>query len=311
MSQIEIQILKQGTETKKVISCSFFTMRDAYRDVSRYESNLKKFCGMSKLPGFCLRIYTDDSGKESALEIASKYEHASVYHFNCPEFREEVGHIGTFGTLGRFLPLFEKGLDMVWISDIDVVSWWFNVIPKQDFSYRTDICYDRKVYGRKYTIIAGCVLSRITFPRQLFTKFLNSLAEGKVEDTIKKLNQANAPRKPPSKIPYGIDEVFLNTSIYNHLIRHEITVLVRYDYLSGIDGFLRHSGKLTSREVKDLEVFYMNRDIQSFNRIKIFLPKYLEWAVSERPCMKETLTLFPTFKTSFEKNYVLKGSELK
>jgi hypothetical protein len=310
MSQIEIQILKQGTETKKVISCSFFTMRDAYRDVSRYESNLKKFCGMTKLPGFCLRIYTDNSAKDSALEIASKYEHASVYHFNCPEFREEVGHIGTFGTFVRFLPLFEKGLEIVWISDIDVVWWWLDNIPKKEFNYKTNICYDRKVYGRKYTILAGTIVSRITFPKQLLTKFINNLANGKLDDTVKRIHELH-PRKPPSKVPYGIDEVFMNTAIYNYLIRHDIKISVEYDYLSGLDGFLVHSGKLTLKEVKDLEVFYKKPEKSMVNNIKILLKKHLPWVVSERPCFQETLDLLPTFRSSFVKTYVLKGSELK
>ena len=110
MSQIEIQILKQGTETKKVISGSFFTMKDAYRHKEKYITYLTKFCIFSNKPGFCSRIYTDDSGKKEALQIAELHSHVSVYHFNCPEFREEVGHIGVFGTLIRFLPLFEEGL---------------------------------------------------------------------------------------------------------------------------------------------------------------------------------------------------------
>jgi hypothetical protein len=310
MSQIEIQILKQGTETKKVISCSFFTMRDAYRDVSTYEHNLRKFCGMSKLPGFCLRIYTDDSAKESALEIASKYEHVSVYHFNCPEFREEVGHVGTFGTFVRFLPLFEKGLEIVWISDIDIPEHWLEKVPTQEFNYKVFICYNRKVYGRKYTILAGTIVSRITFPKQIFTRFLNNLANGKYEDMVDKLNESNK-RKPPSKVPYGIDEVFANTSIYEYLIRHDVSISINYNYLTGLDQFLTYSGKLTYQELNSLKSFYIKGNMEKFNSAKILLKKHLPWAVSERPCFQGTLDLLPTFRTSFVKTYVLKGSELK
>jgi len=107
MSQIEIRVLKQGTATPKVYSVSFFTMKDAYRKFERYEQSLKSFCRLSDSDGFCVRIYTDDSGSEIAMKVAEKYAHVSVYHFNCPPFREEVGHIGLFGTLIRFLPLFE------------------------------------------------------------------------------------------------------------------------------------------------------------------------------------------------------------
>jgi len=310
MSQIEIRILKQGTETKKVISCSFFTMRDAYRDLSKYEYSLKKLCYISDIPGFCLRIYTDDSAKDAALKIAEEYPHVSVYHFDCAEFREGSGHIGTFGTFARFLPMFEKGLDLVWVSDIDVPMWWLDEVPTKDFNYKTYVCYDRKVYGRKYTILAGSMVSRITFPKQLLTKFINNLIDDKYEDIIEKLNKCNS-RKPPSKVPYGIDEVFINTSIYDYLIRHDVSVSVNYDYLTGLDGFLTHSGKLSERDINDLRSFYMKRDSKTFNRIKKNVQKHLEWAISEKPCFQDILTLFPTFKTSFVKTYVLKGSDLK
>jgi hypothetical protein len=310
MSQIEIRILKQGLETTKVISCSFFTMRDAYRDVEKYETYLKNFCSMTRVPGFCVRIYTDDSGKDTTLAIANKHQHVSVYHFNCPDFREEVGHVGTFGTLVRFLPLFEKDLEIVWVSDIDVPSSWFSSVPKQDFNYKTNICYDRKVYGRKYTILAGTMISRVQFPKQLLTKFLNNLAHDKYGDMIEKLNEANT-RKPPSKIPYGIDELFTNTAIYNYLIRHNVSVSVEYSYITGFERFLTFSGKLTSDEISTLKTYYKYNIPGLFGKVKKIFQKHLEWAVSERPCFKDILTLFPTFKTSFVKIYVLEGKELE
>jgi len=310
MSQIEIQILKQGTETKKVISGSFFTMKDAYRIKEKYVTHLKKFCSLSNKPGFCCRIYTDESGRKEALEIAELHSHVSVYHFNCPEFREELGHNGTFGTLVRFLPLFEKGLDIVWVSDIDIPLWWLDEIPKKDFNYKTNVCFNTKLYGHNYNISASFMLSRITFPKQLLTKFINNLANGKLDDTVKRLHELY-PRKPNSRVPYTIDEVFTNTAIYNYLVRHDVEVSVEYDYLSGIDGFLVHSGKLTDREIDDLRVFYIKHDKSIFDNIKILLKKHLPWAATERPCIKETLDLLSTFKTSFVKTYVLKGSELK
>jgi hypothetical protein len=310
MSQIEIRILKEGTETKKVISCSFFTMADAYRDLSKYEYSLKKICYISDIPGFCLRIYTDDSAKDAALEIAEQYDHVSVYHFNCPKFREDLGHIGTFGTFARFLPIFEKGLDLVWVSDIDVPLWWLDEIPTKEFNYKTYVCYDRKPYGRKYTILAGSMLSRITFPKQLLTKFLNNLADGKYETMVLQLNECNT-RKPPSKVPYGIDEVFINTSIYDYLIKHDVPVSVNYDYLTGLDGFLTNSGRLSDQQKEDLKAFYMKRDSRCFIKVKKIVQKYVAWAVSQRPCFQQSLDFLPTFKTSFVKTYVLKGSELK
>ena len=134
-NNLEITILKQGTPSKKVLSVSFFTMKDAYRPKEYYEKNLQQFLSYKKiLKGFETRIYTDDSGKDYALKATKNDPTVSIYHFNYPPLREEVGHIGTFGTFVRFLPLFESGLEVVWISDIDIFNSYL------DSSYKNEIC---------------------------------------------------------------------------------------------------------------------------------------------------------------------------
>ena len=318
MSQIEIRILKQGTETKKVISCSFFTMKDAYRQKERYISNLQLFCVSTKKPGFCCRIYTDDSGKDDALIISEKYPHVSVYHFNCPEFREEVGHVGTFGTVVRFLPLFEEGLEIVWVSDIDVPSVYLHTDQieslkkyKCDIYYRTFLCYERKLYGRKYTILAGTILSRVQFPKQLLTRFLNTIKDGKQKDIIDKLNSENS-RKPPSEFPYGLDEVFTNSSFYNYIVRHNFKCLIHKDYARA-GMYLNYKGLVTKEEEELFHKHYiMPSHVGIINKLKRILVERLPKIITpETNCLQEALDLMPTFKTSLSKLYVAKGKELE
>ena len=122
---IDITILKQGISSKKVLSVSFYTMKDAYRIKERYETNLQQFLYHKKsLKGFETRIYTDDSGKVFALKVAKNDPTVSVYHYNYLPLREEDsnGHVGVFGSLVRFLPFFEPGLEIVWESDIDIYN---------------------------------------------------------------------------------------------------------------------------------------------------------------------------------------------
>ena len=315
MSQIELKIIKKGTETPNVISASFFTMNDAYRRFEQYTANLKNFCKLSDIPGFCTRIYTDDSGQEVALEVASKYPHVSIIHFNCPEFREEVGHIGTFGTLARFLPLFEKGLDLVWVSDIDIPKEFLSTHhiknmekSKSDFSFRTFLCYEKKVYGRKYTILAGTMISKITFPKQLFTKFVNKIHD--LGPVLDRLNQDNSKRnKPPSKIPFGIDELFINTSLYDYLVRHDVRCLVLKDYASA-GRYLRYTGLITQDEINLFGKYFVNPTSDLVPRIKRVLSKNIPQVSDENPCLGEVLELMPTFQKSLHKLYVVKGKEL-
>ena len=316
MSQIELRILKQGLETHKIISASFFTMKDAYRKLAVYESNLKHFSRISQLPGFCVRLYTDDSGEEIALRVTEKYDHITVIHYNCPDFREEVGHVGTFGTIVRFLPLFEPH-ELVWVSDIDIPADYLEPYhikdmetAKADVHFRTFLCYDTKVYGRHYTIAAGTIISKIKFPKQILTKFLNKLADGGLNDTIERLNVANLPRKKaPSKIPYGIDEVFTNTTFYDYMIRHEIRCLVIKDYASA-GLYLRYRDLLTEGEIRIFERYYTKFEKELVPRMKYILSKKLPQIVDEKPCLKEILDLMPTIRSSFMKLYVVTGKQL-
>jgi hypothetical protein len=317
MSQIELRVLKQGLETPNVISASFFTMTDAYRKFEQYIANLKNFCKLSAIPGFCTRIYTDDSGQEVALQVAGAYSHVSVIHFNCPEFRENVGHVGTFGTIVRFLPLFEKGLDLVWVSDIDIPAEYLNSKRVQNMdnvgaqvSFITFLCYQNKPYGRKYTILAGTILSRITFPKQMLTRFLNKVLKEGFNDTIDKLNEVNKIKnKVSSKFPYGTDEIFTNTSFYDYIVRHDIKCLVPKDY-SRAGVYLGFNGLLSEKE-KDLFVrYYRTLNPDYVPKLKQIIKTKLPELVPQYPCLQEVLDVLPQLRTSLFKSYVVTGKEL-
>jgi len=318
MSQIELRVLKQGLETPNVISASFFTMKDAYRQFENYTSNLKSFCIKSNIPGFCTRIYTDDTGKDIALEVASKYPHISVIHFNCPEFREDSGHVGTFGTIVRFLPLFEKGLDLVWVSDIDIPTYYLD--PKRvqhmdstgvQVSFITFLCYQNKPYGRKYTVLAGTIISRIQFPKQILTKFLNKVIDGGFHHTIEELNENNKVKKKlPSKFPYGTDEIFTNTSFYDYILRHDIKCLVFKDY-SRAGIYLGLNGLLTDKE-KDMFVhYYHSLNPDYVPKLKQIIKIKLPQLIPQYPCLQEVLDVLPQLRTSLFKSYVVTGKELE
>lgn len=319
MSQIETTVIKQGTKSVHVISGSFFSMKDAYRPLSAYQGSLCHFFKLAVLmKEFEVRIYTDDSGKDIVLKSAEKYPNVTVILFDCPDFREDVGHIGTFGTFVRFLPLFEPGLKTVWVSDIDIPANFLDYCvlkrfheSKAEFRYRTAVCYEQKVYGRHWTILAGTMISHITFPRQILTRFLNKLKDGGLKETVDLLNEASKDRKPYSEIPYGIDEVFTNSVLYDYLIRHNVKCLVVKDYQSGTYYYLRYEGYLSKQEIVLFECYYTKNQPHLVPRIKKILQRDLPEAVEDRPCLKEVLDLMSTFKTTFLKCYVLEGKELE
>jgi hypothetical protein len=157
-------------------------MEDAYRSFAKYQFQLKRFLDQVKTLDYEVRIYTDDTGKDFALKVA-KEPNVSVLHYNCEPFREDKGHVGTFGTLARFLPLFEDH-ESVWISDIDIPDHYLDDKFKGDIKISSYICYERKVYGRKHTILAGKFITRIQFPKVLLTNFIKKLLAGKFKSEV-------------------------------------------------------------------------------------------------------------------------------
>ena len=309
MSQIDITILRQGLKSRHVLACCFFTMADAYRDFSRYEKNLGNFLKQARaLPEFEIRIYTDDTGKKSAMEHDAP--NISVYHFNCAEMRDGDGHIGTFGTLVRFLPMFED-LDTVWISDIDIPSSFLNPDILDDMArnkcqvfYDTMLCHgERKVYGREYTIIAYRMIFKITFPKSMFTRYINKLIKNEMPDMINKLNDENT-RKPPSRVPYGIDEVFMNQSIYDYLSRHSVPVLCNKSYLPG-DGLLIQA-QATKSERLLIGYSRGTRNRSDIAKIKNILKSRIPNILDKYPCLQELLDIIDKLPYTMEIRFKIK-----
>jgi len=318
-SNLDITILKQADkQSKKVLSVSFFTMEDAYRIVEKYQHYLQKFLQQKKvLKGFETRIYTDDSGKEFALKAAKNDPTVSVYHFNYSPLREEVGHIGIFGMFPRFLPLFEPGLDIVWVSDIDITDSYLNPslltsmkVQHTTFSYMNYACYDTRIYARSYTILAGTIISMHTFPKHLFTKFINQLHHPtkSLQEIINVLNERLKKKgNPSSKIPYGIDEAFLNTIVYNYLIKESISCLIRKDY--EFAKTLLYDVR-TKEDDDAIYMYYKHPTQQLFEKVKSMFKKKLPLVINRHPCLQEFLSKMDSFKTSFVKTFVKTGKEL-
>jgi hypothetical protein len=318
MSQIDIRVLKQGIPSRKVITCCFFTVGEAYRSFNQYIGNLKRFVLQSdKLRGFEVRIYTDDTGKDIALDIAEGNPRVSVLHYDCPQFREGKGHMGMFGTLVRFLPLFED-LDVAWCSDIDIPDYYLDthlvgkMVEKKCQAYiSTDLCYDRKVWGRQYTIIANRFITRVKFPRALLTRYLNMITEGKLDAKIDEINKGNKTShhspKPDSKLPYGIDELFLNTYIYNWIINNNIRTILSKNY--GAAWIIYKL--LTKEESKLLVRYYYFPSKGLFLQLKKIIQEANPGPeLNEAACYNELMEELPRLTDSFTVVRMIEGKNL-
>jgi len=312
MSQIKLKILKQGLQYSKIVSCSFFTMQDSYRDFAKYQRHLQKFLWQVKnhFRNVEVRIYTDDTGSDFSLQAAEQYPDVSVIHYDCPEFRDGAGHLGTFGTLVRFLPLFEEH-ESVWVSDIDIPDNY--LVHKQlteEFSVFTQICYQRKVYGRKYTIIAGRLISRIQLPKSLLTRFLNKVLDGDYTEQRDALNSANK-YKPPSRFPYGMDELFLNWPVYDWIKKRDYKIYMNIDYS---DPVITKYIQATSKEDDEVTYkFYKTGEKKYLIKMKTVFKKYIPLLVEKYPCLQalsDKLEDPHAFKNDFIERITVKSSDL-
>jgi len=318
MSQIEITVLKQGIHTGHVVSTSFFKMVNGYRDFSKYEMFLKRFLEQSRrLKDFEVRIYTDDSASDICLTLTQKYPSVSVYRYNCPDFREGNGHTGTFGTIVRFLPLFEKELKTVWVSDVDISSDFLDpnilaMMKKHNCQVFIDsmLCYSRRPWANvKYPIVAHRFISHIAFPRQILTKFLKKLASGELSDMITTINQYNARKSENLRFPYGMDEVFINGILYRNLKKHDANILFRVDYF--IPNLVAYNVPNFPKEADTvLERYYREKTPDLFRKSKEIFRKYVPMILNKYPCAVEVLNVLDGLKTSFTLIKVVSSSDL-
>jgi len=318
MSQIEITVLKQGIQTGYVLSCSLFKMQQSYRDFSRYETNFKRFLVESKnLKNFETRVYVDDTTKDIVMQLTASRPDVSVYHFNCPQFREGNGHTGVFGMIPRFLPLFEEGLNAVWISDVDLLPNFLNPNiltsmkrTQSDVFINTVVCSQRKPWlNVKHPIIAYRFISFITFPKQLLTRFLNKVSDGDFNDLISEINTYNSRKSSQDIFPYGLDEFFINTSIYKSIKRRDVQVFLYKDYF--VQNMLVYNiPNFPVSHAETLSRFYRSPTPELFKRVKEIYKRYLPEIVEEYPCVQEVLDELDTFKTSFLKIQTLPSSNL-
>lgn len=293
-------------------------MTSGYRDFSKYETNFNRFLrSIYILEKFETRVYVDDTVKDFVLQATQGLDTVSVYHYNCEPFRDGPGHTGTFGSICRFLPLFEEDLETVWISDIDIDKSFLN---KQLLYYMKDTdsnvyintvnCYDRKPWANvKYPIVAHKFISQIKFPKQLMTRFLNRILSGDFDDLIASINEYNTRKQPNKLFPYGMDEAFLNTSIYNKLKKENVNVMIFKDYF--VSSLLSYNVKNFPEKLnKILTEYYKFPTPELFKKVKDIYREYIPRIVDKYPCLQELMDNLDSFKILFGYAFIINSSEL-
>jgi hypothetical protein len=247
--KIETHEIFQGASVpgrQKIICASLFRMKKSYRGFQKYLDFAIHFVTQVKriLPDWVLRVYVDESLKQSEVEMLYA-DHVEIVLYKCDDFwdAESGTHEGTFGTFMRFLPMFsaQKYVAMA-SSDIDIGDFileYFAYFDKhaQQVGLVNQLCYNDWIpENLRYSILAGGIYTKIVFPRLLLTSFLKDVKAGKVHVHITKNTDQD------TYVPYGTDEYFLTTKLYNYLEKHKIKVMTAT--ISTVVGAIRKVLKL-------------------------------------------------------------------
>jgi hypothetical protein len=103
-----------------------------------------------------------------------------------------------------------------------------------------------------------------------------------------------------------MDELFLNTYIYNWLSERASKVLIQKDYLASEVIFLSKEPE----HKKLLMGYYYVPSHSKFVKIKKLLQELLPEFVETHPCYKDLQDLLPSMKESFIRNFMIPGSEM-
>ncbi len=269
---------EEPAEKYNIISVCVFRMEKNYKPTTKYYDGLKNLVNIvpELFPDFYLRIYFDASiietkhknaeiNKEVAtmwkpfIEKIKNLKHVQLAQYTHPDFLiDKIYHEGLFGTLVRFIPLFDyksNNTDLVIVTDIDLETKHINRIRKiyklfieseSEFHFITRSCYltlprimdvEEKL-DKKYVpdilerIIAYIIISRMKFPQYLLENFVNCMKNIDTQECkyIKTLPATMDPKYNKKKqhiatysnFIFGIDEFFLNTTFLKYVLDEKI-----------------------------------------------------------------------------------------
>ena len=168
----EVEFRKQIPEkNKSIVACSFFLMRESYKDITTYLNGLNQLNdtileqGSSYNPPIYLRVYHDMSVLYSkdprVIEVMKKLENnpnVELVLYKPRQYVNDSDYAGFFGIIMRYLSYFtfeDNDVDYTYVVDIDFTEkqselkhakFLYDTLNKVredkiDFIYENSICY--------------------------------------------------------------------------------------------------------------------------------------------------------------------------
>jgi len=321
-----IQRCKPSPKYEVCISCSLFKMNRPYNTFGKYTFRFLKLA--RKVPkNYYIRLYVDASvldDKNFISIIDSKIPNLEIVVYEFPDFltEDEIHHDGTFGTMARFLPLFNKpalpkSIKYVWVTDVDMHPNVFNYDNIKDLKkYKAQTstfswaCYDKEWIPAtsKFPTGAGKIISDVSvkYPFDTFTDFLQDVVDGKYDYEKNKI-LARLPEGAKHQMldvklfPYGFDELYVNTYLtkifdkYRRLIYYDLTLIRFKDFY-----WIPHKEEIAETYTKTImgdfsqetkkKLLELNQDVYDFMKDKEVTSPRLQTCLADFDKYKDSVS---------------------
>jgi hypothetical protein len=347
-----IKSLKDYSKYDTCISTCLFKIRFPYNEFSYYVYKLKTW--MKKIPfSSYIRIYVDGSVLEDKSFLSLYDDDKSrieIVLFDFKDFgmlspksdfliqstpadnniiEEEDSsnmiyhHDGTFGTMSRFLALYNKpelpkNIKYVWVTDTDMPSYIFsynNILDlkkyKSQVSYYSKACYDREWIPSDihYSIGAGKLISstKVKYDFSHFERFLFDVYENKYADIKNRIIERRKSSKTHRVIgvkyfPYGFDELFANLYLIKDIEKY--TYIVYYEI--SLEHFDKYTSLLSEKEREE----YLKSDVYK-NLTKAETKAWSSNSDNERLKTKRELIKYNEQMYKYAKNIPLENQRMQ
>lgn len=299
-------ILKNMNSNKKkdIISVSLFKLKSGgYKSFSKYINGLKVLNNLAKKNNLEIRLFIDNTinDDKEIMDSIYKMEKITPILYECITFKIGNHHVGLFGTIVRFFPLFDfenNDSRIVMILDADVEDLkdllnkqieLYNFIKKNMYNnicliytgnfYNMNAENNFVEFNNEEILLPYCIASNIIGCKKITPKILYKFMEtlekymddktrpteilSNYIDLIKK----DGYNKCENNICYGVDEYFINMGLLKYLLKHNLPfaykTIISYAHIN----YYRHpNGYFTGNTVEYKKKF--NAYMKEYNLIK-------------------------------------------
>jgi len=290
---------------RDIISVSLFKLKSGgYKSFSKYINGLKVLNNLAKNNDLEIRLFIDNTiyDDKEIMDSINKMETITSVLYECNTFKIGDHHVGLFGTIVRFFPLFDfenNDSRVVMILDADAEGLT-ELLDKQIKLYKMikdDICnniyliYTGNYYNmsaennfvefkNEEILLPYCIASNIIgckkiTPKILY-KFMETLEKYMDEKTrpteiltnyLALIKKEEHDTKCENNICYGVDEYFINMGLLKYLLKHELPfayqTIISYAHIN----YYRHpKGHFTQNTLEYKNKFY--EYMEKFDLIK-------------------------------------------